>query len=244
VAQTPDYPSDAAWPEQYPTGLDRPDPKTSGMAIAALVCGLFGLLTCCAFVPSILGIVFGSVSLVPIRQGAARGWGLAVSGIVLGVLGLLAGTGVWIIGARAPEGEPIPGTEVSEADRRTLESMQVLEQGEQIELLYASGMFSLREGGAVITAERLVSYQTESDVQACPLADIRAIDVTLARSFFEEGQFVIERDDGALITFSVTGISAGDRLFHRVLKRRANEAREAAAKPPVASKALGDSSGD
>ena len=92
--------------------------KTSGLAIASLCCGVAGLFTCCTVVPSVLGIVLGVISLVPIRQGESRGRGLAIAGIATGALGLVAGMVVWVIVARSPEVLPIPGREVSAADRR------------------------------------------------------------------------------------------------------------------------------
>lgn len=56
--------------------------KTSGMAIASLVCGLFSLL----FLPAIAAIVLGVISLNKIKKsaGALKGGGLAIAGIVLG----------------------------------------------------------------------------------------------------------------------------------------------------------------
>ncbi len=60
--------------------------KTSGMAIASLVFGLFFLL----FPMSIVAIVFGHISLSQIKKSAGRlgGKGLAIAGLVLGYLGI------------------------------------------------------------------------------------------------------------------------------------------------------------
>ena len=57
------------------------------MAIAALVCGILGIL---GGVPSILALVFGYVSRRQIDEsrGLSGGRGLAISGIVLGWIGL------------------------------------------------------------------------------------------------------------------------------------------------------------
>ncbi|HUU96641.1 MAG TPA: DUF4190 domain-containing protein, partial [Phycisphaerae bacterium] len=84
MTQTPGYPNGVGWPAEPPTHSGPALPKTSGYAIASLACGAVGLLTCCGFVPSVLGIVFGGVSLGPIRRGEVTGRGLAVSGIILG----------------------------------------------------------------------------------------------------------------------------------------------------------------
>ena len=237
MSQTPDYPS-------YPTGSDwRPGGlpptggqvlKTSGYAIASLVSGLVGLVTCCAFVPSILEVVFGGIALPSIQRGEARGRGLAIAGIVLGVIGLIAGIVVLIFGFQIPEVAPIPGSEVSDSDRADLESMGVLQQGEEIELLYAGGL-TLKESGAVVTDQRLVLYHDESDIQVCLLEDIRTVEFTPGGSWLDEGQFLVECEDEEMLVFSVVSQQGGDKLFHGVLTRKASQARRAAGKPPMGS---------
>lgn len=55
-------------------------PGTDGMAIAAFVLGLLGIVG----ISAILGIVLGSVALSRIRRTYQQGKGLAIAGIVLG----------------------------------------------------------------------------------------------------------------------------------------------------------------
>jgi len=62
----------------------------SGLAIASLVCGILGTLTG-IFIYSgvslgLAGIVLGIVALVKVKNGTASGKGLAIGGIVTGVL--------------------------------------------------------------------------------------------------------------------------------------------------------------
>ncbi len=65
-------------------------PKTSGLAIASLVCSIVG--PCTLGLASLIGIILGIVGLVKIGKagGAVRGKGLAIAGIVLGGLGIVA----------------------------------------------------------------------------------------------------------------------------------------------------------
>ena len=65
-------------------------PQTEGTAIAALVCGL-------TVAP--VGIILGIVALVRIRRSGAKGRGMAISGIVLGSLSIIAAVALVIFAA-------------------------------------------------------------------------------------------------------------------------------------------------
>lgn len=60
-----------------------PEPKTSGLAIASLILGICGLITC--GVTALVGLVLGIVGLVLIKnsQGRLQGDGLAIGGIIV-----------------------------------------------------------------------------------------------------------------------------------------------------------------
>jgi len=62
--------------------------KTSGMAIASLVCGILAL---CIAVPGLLGVIFGILALRQINRsgGAIGGTGLAIGGLVTSAIGVL-----------------------------------------------------------------------------------------------------------------------------------------------------------
>ena len=69
------------------------EPKSKGMSIAALVCGILGIV--CAFLPyvsyvsivlAILGIVFGAKAM-KLAEENQEPTGLAVAGLVLGIIG-------------------------------------------------------------------------------------------------------------------------------------------------------------
>jgi len=64
-------------------------PKTSGMAIASLICSVVGFFIC-FFVGQILGIIFGYQARKEIQesQGRLTGEGLATAGIIVGWIGI------------------------------------------------------------------------------------------------------------------------------------------------------------
>ena len=70
-----------------------PAAKTSGLAIASLVCGIAGL--CLAGIPSIAGIILGVMGLGRIRRsvGQTSGRGIAIAGIITSIVGLV----LWVV---------------------------------------------------------------------------------------------------------------------------------------------------
>jgi hypothetical protein len=89
-AQYPQYPQYPSYPQPDYSGgwgASQPaQPGMNGMAIAALISSLTGLLCCLGFV---LGIVLGTVAIDQIKRSREEGYALAVSGIAIGVAGLL-----------------------------------------------------------------------------------------------------------------------------------------------------------
>ncbi|MGD3109897.1 DUF4190 domain-containing protein [Streptomyces sp. YGL11-2] len=85
----------APWPPPAWT----PQPS-NGMGITALVLGLVGLvlgafifLFWLSWLPALLAVIFGGIGLSRVRMGRATNKAMALSGVVLGVLGLLAAAG-------------------------------------------------------------------------------------------------------------------------------------------------------
>ena len=75
-------------------------PPPHGLAIASLVCGIFGLLfavVCSVPVAGILAVIFGLVSLSQLRSTPERpGKGFAIAGIIMGTVNLLI-IALWVL---------------------------------------------------------------------------------------------------------------------------------------------------
>jgi fumarate reductase subunit D len=90
-----------SYPPPPPGGYGYPPPQgagTNSMAIASLVCSLFGWL--CVIGP-ILGLIFGFLALGQIKQTGQGGRGMAIAGIVIGGLVIAASIVFGILGAIA-----------------------------------------------------------------------------------------------------------------------------------------------
>lgn len=77
-------------PQPYSYGYGDMRPRTNGMAIASMVCSFVFFLY---GIPSLVGLILGLVSLNQIKQRGEGGKGMAITGIVLGALGIVG----WII---------------------------------------------------------------------------------------------------------------------------------------------------
>jgi hypothetical protein len=76
-----------------PPAADTPAPRTPGFAIASLVLGIVGFLfgwACCGIMP-VLAVVFGHISYSQITKnpGSFQGKGMALTGLILGYVGIL-----------------------------------------------------------------------------------------------------------------------------------------------------------
>ena len=70
--------------------------KTSGMAIASLVCAILGVLccwNCCGQIIGIVALVLGFLELQKIKKGESseKGKWMAITGIVVGIVSILLG---------------------------------------------------------------------------------------------------------------------------------------------------------
>lgn len=70
----------------------------SGMAVASLVLSLVGLVPCFwgLQIPGLLGIIFGFIGLKQTKDNARRGRGMAIAGLVIGIILVLIAAAVII----------------------------------------------------------------------------------------------------------------------------------------------------
>jgi uncharacterized protein DUF4190 len=81
-------------------GAPAPAGQSSTLAIVSLVCGILGLTICCgSFIVPIIGVVLGFMARGKATKDPAHfgGAGLAMGGIITGVLGLVGGVILWVV---------------------------------------------------------------------------------------------------------------------------------------------------
>jgi hypothetical protein len=79
-------------PPQQPYRVPTPSPLPSGQATAGFALSLGGFVTAAFVVTAplaVIGVVISAVALSRCRRGVASGRGYAISGLVLGILGVI-----------------------------------------------------------------------------------------------------------------------------------------------------------
>jgi len=64
---------------------------SNGMCVASMVLGIIGLLSFCIVLPSLCALIFGIIGVNQVNKsgGQRGGKGMAISGIVMGILGMV-----------------------------------------------------------------------------------------------------------------------------------------------------------
>lgn len=89
AAPVPPY---AYQPETFPQYVVR---RTNGLAIASMVLGILWIW----WIGSVLAVIFGFVSLKQIKERGEGGRGMAIAGLVLGLIGIVTLIGVFLLAA-------------------------------------------------------------------------------------------------------------------------------------------------
>ncbi|WP_052424207.1 DUF4190 domain-containing protein [Nonomuraea candida] len=93
--QQPPGPGGYGQPGYGPYGPHAQSRPTNGMAVASLVLGIIGLVSC--GVTSILGVIFGHVALNRIKRTGEEGSGMAMAGLVTSYIAVVIWVLCWLI---------------------------------------------------------------------------------------------------------------------------------------------------
>ncbi len=71
-------------------------PQKNGIAIAALICSLAGLLPCFFGIPGLVGLILGVVGMSRASRAGGAGRGMALAGIIIGIVGIIFIVVFWL----------------------------------------------------------------------------------------------------------------------------------------------------
>jgi hypothetical protein len=139
-----------------------------------------------------------------------------------GVLIVLICAGLIYLGAKSPDTQALPGTQMRAADVATIRRLGLLDPDEQILYFYSYGILDIEEGMSFFTDRKVVTY-AEGRAQPSILVtydEIAEISIEYSDSFFEDSMIWVELTDGSSVSLPVSNTAGGDRRFYDALVAR------------------------
>ena len=140
-----------------------------------------------------------------------------------GVLGLAA-IGLVVIGLLAPPLLVVSGVDLGSRHRKVLSQEGVITSGERIVLFWSDGQFSVRDGGAVLTDQRVISYEAQEDgelwIRAAAYEDILDVQIQQDKSSELASLISVTTLGGEGFYLLVTTEEDGDERMLREIRKR------------------------
>jgi hypothetical protein len=122
-----------------------------------------------------------------------------------------------------PSTAVVSGDELRQKDIDLLVSEGLLEPGENVILFYSEGVISIREGGNILTEERVISYYEEEGelvAAAVPYAAIDDVVVEYKGDFLNDTVVAITTQDGMEFRLLASTEGEGDITLIEELRKR------------------------
>ena len=91
-----DNPYSSPPPQQSQTQVQAPQELPQGMAVFAMICGILSLTGFCCFT-GIPAVICGRIAMKQADRGEAGGKGMALAGVIMGIISLVGIVGVVLL---------------------------------------------------------------------------------------------------------------------------------------------------
>ncbi len=91
-----DNPYSSPPPQQAQTQVQAPQELPQGMAVTAMICGILSLTGFCCFT-GIPAVICGRIAMKQADRGEAGGKGMALAGVIMGIISLVGIVGVVLL---------------------------------------------------------------------------------------------------------------------------------------------------
>ena len=91
-----DNPYSSPPPQQSQTQVQAPHELPQGMAVTAMICGILSLTGFCCFT-GIPAVICGRIAMKQADRGEAGGKGMALAGVIMGIISLVGIVGVVLL---------------------------------------------------------------------------------------------------------------------------------------------------
>lgn len=128
-----------------------------------------------------------------------------------------------------PQTAVVSGEDLSQHEIDLLVSEGLLQPGERVVLFYSEGLLSIREGGNILTEERVISYEEvdgELWVASVSYSDIEDVVLELEGDFFNDAVIAVYTASDEVFRVLASAEEGGDSVFVQELRDRWQAARK------------------
>ncbi len=140
---------------------------------------------------------------------------LLIFGIGGAALMILTCAGLVFIGTTGPDIKAVPGSNMRSDEMKVINSLGLLEPGEQILYFYSDALLTIEAGMYFCTDLKVVVYREDAAEPTISATYDEIVDITAEfdDSFFVDSMFYLDLEDGSTILFPVSSEAGGDRRF-------------------------------
>lgn len=144
---------------------------------------------------------------------------MQVFGVVLILLVLSAVAAVIYATAVTPEQTVVSARQFPARYARQLDSLGLLQEGEQLQLIYCDGFFDIRDGMYLLTDRHVILYD-RSNVEPAwiiPFSEIEDVSIEYSDSWLDDSVLTLFLRDDDVAVIPLSNTNNGDRLWYNKL---------------------------
>ncbi len=146
----------------------------------------------------------------------------------------LAVIALFVIGSIGPDTAVYTGHQVPKRFMKTIRSLNLLSEGEQIKYFYSDALVDIKAGLYFVTDKNLVLYSTywEEPETIIPFEQIKSLDAEYDNSFWDDSMVNVTTYSGMEVFFPVSSEKGLDKKFVQAIRKNLNVG-EGDSKEPV-----------
>jgi hypothetical protein len=128
---------------------------------------------------------------------------------------------VTYVGHKGPDTKAYAGNELPAKFVTVVQSLNLLEAGEQIRFFYSDAMTDIKEGFYFVSDRKVVVYIADAATPATvvPFAKIAKAEIERTDAFLEDSTITLTLTDDSIVTFPVSHEGDRDKLFHETIEK-------------------------
>ncbi len=119
-----------------------------------------------------------------------------------------------------PDTAVYPGDQVPEKYLETLQSLQLLQEDEQVQFFYSDAMFDIKNGLYFVTDKHLVLYSSAWDdpERIIPFEEIAFLDIEYDDSYWNDTMASVTTTSFVEVSFPISSEDGLDKIFVKAIR--------------------------